>query len=363
MRARPDAADHAARVLAWYDRHRRALPWRAPAGGRTEPYRVWLSEIMLQQTTVATVGPYFAEFTRRWPTVGDLAAAALDDVLHAWQGLGYYARARNLHAGARAVVDRHAGLFPDDDDALRALPGIGPYTSAAIAAIAFDRPANAVDGNVERVMARLHALETPLPDAKPALTALAAALVPARRAGDYAQALMDLGATVCVPRAPRCVVCPLVDICAARRLGLVDALPGRRAKAARPTRRGMAFLLTARDGAIALRQRPAKGLLCGMMEIPTGPWREGAFDADAALAEAPLRAKWRVLPGTVRHVFTHFTLELTIAAAHAPTTRMTAAAGDLIWCPPDRLAAMALPTLMKKAIAHGRAGQRLETRQ
>ena len=198
--------EHASRLLAWYDRHRRTLPWRALPGAKTEPYLVWLSEIMLQQTTVATVGDYFRKFVARWPTVQALAAAPIDDILSAWAGLGYYARARNLHACARTVAELHDGRFPDTEDALRALPGIGPYTAAAIRAIAFDQPASAVDGNVERVIARLFAIRTPLPDAKPEIQARAASLVPQQRAGDYAQAMMDLGATVCTPRSPRCVI-------------------------------------------------------------------------------------------------------------------------------------------------------------
>jgi A/G-specific adenine glycosylase len=230
------AITHASRLLEWYDRHRRTLPWRAPAGERTDPYRVWLSEIMLQQTTVATVGDYFRRFAERWPTLETLAAAPLDDVLSAWAGLGYYARARNLHACARTVVEQHGGRFPEDEAALLALPGIGRYTAAAIRAIAFDQPASAVDGNVERVIARLFAIETPLPEGKIEIAARAAALVPRRRAGDYAQAMMDLGATVCVPKAPRCVICPLVSACRGRALGIADDLPGRAPKREKPTR-------------------------------------------------------------------------------------------------------------------------------
>src|ERR1044071_134699 len=217
---RPDPAA----LLAWYDRHRRDLPWRAPAGQRADPYRVWLSEIMLQQTTVATVGPYFDRFVARWPSLRALAAASLDEVLHLWQGLGYYARARNLHACARAVVERHGGRFPEDIAALRALPGIGDYTAAAIAAIAFDQPFAAVDGNVERVMARVFAEFTPLPAAKPRLRELTQALVPPGRAGDFAQAVMDLGAILCTPRRPRCVLCPWRSDCAAAAAGIAEEI-------------------------------------------------------------------------------------------------------------------------------------------
>src|SRR3954469_14784720 len=308
----PHAANpHAERLLAWYDRHRRTLPWRAPAGQRTPPYLVWLSEIMLQQTTVATVGDYYRRFIERWPTVAALAAAPLDDVLSAWAGLGYYARARNLHACAQAVATQHGGRFPEDEAGLRALPGIGPYTSAAIRAIAFDHKASAVDGNVERVIARLFAIDTPLPDAKIEITARAAELVPEARAGDYAQAMMDLGATVCTPRKPLCVICPLGGGCRALKLGIAETLPRRSPKAEKPTRRGLAFVLARKDGAILLRKRPPKGLLGGMDEVPSSAWREGKFLASQALAEAPVPARWQILDGLVRHTFTHFHLELT----------------------------------------------------
>ena len=344
---------HAARLLAWYDRHRRTLPWRAPPGERIAPYRVWLSEIMLQQTTVATVGEYFRRFIERWPTVEALAAAPLDDVLSAWAGLGYYARARNLHACAQAVVARYGGRFPEDEEGLRALPGIGPYTSAAIRAIAFDQPASAVDGNVERVIARLYALETPLPDLKAEINVRAASLVPQQRAGDYAQAMMDLGATVCVPRGPRCVICPLLAHCRASKLGIAEELPRRAPKAEKPTRRGLAFVLMRKDGAILLRKRPAKGLLGGMDEVPSSPWREGKFDEAKALEDIPVPARWQVLPGLVRHTFTHFHLELTIARATAATGRLAERAmPGAVWCPIDQLTERALPTVMRKVIAH-----------
>lgn len=348
----PDPRPHAERLLAWYDRHRRVLPWRAPEGLRADPYRVWLSEIMLQQTTVQTVGRYFLAFTERWPTVRDLAEAPLDDVLHQWQGLGYYARARNLHACARAVVERHGGVFPDAEETLRALPGIGAYTSAAIAAIAFDRPASAVDGNVDRVITRLHALDQPMREMKPQIRALAARLVPRRRAGDYAQAMMDLGATVCVPGDPRCVICPVMEFCEARRLGIAAELPRKAVKAARPVRRGIAFFLLRKDGAILLRKRPPRGLLGGMMEVPSSEWREGRLDREAALEQAPLDTRWRALPGIVRHVFTHFELELSLVTARLPTERAAAALDGAQWCAVDRLGEMALPTVMKKVLRH-----------
>src|SRR6266851_229805 len=331
------APSHPSRLLEWYDRHRRTLPWRAPAGTTALPYIVWLSEIMLQQTTVATVGDYFHRFVKRWPTVEALAGAPIDEVLSAWAGLGYYARARNLHACARVVADQHAGRFPEDETALLALPGIGRYTAAAIRAIAFDQPASAVDGNVERVIARLFAIETPLPDAKTEIQARAAKLVPQSRAGDYAQAMMDLGATVCTPRNPRCVICPLMQGCRARKLGIAEELPRRAPKALKPTRRGLAFVLANRDGAILLRKRPAKGLLGGMDEVPSSPWREGKFTAADALTEAPVPARWQILDGLVRHTFTHFHLELTVARATAMTDRLSRLAPGTSWCTVDRM--------------------------
>jgi A/G-specific adenine glycosylase len=347
---------HATRLLAWYDRHRRVMPWRAPAGERTEPYRVWLSEIMLQQTTVATVGDYFHRFVKRWPTVEALAAAPLDDVLSAWAGLGYYARARNLHAGAKAVVDQHGGRFPEGEAALLALPGIGPYTASAIRAIAFDHPASAVDGNVERVISRLFALKTPLPDVKAEIQVRAAALVPKKRAGDYAQAMMDLGATVCTPRSPSCVICPLMVACEGRRQGIAEELPRRAPKADKPTRRGLAFVLSNRDGAVLLRKRAPRGLLGGMDEVPSSAWREGKLVVAEALKEAPVPANWKVLEGGVRHTFTHFHLELTIAHAVAATSRLAKLAPGSDWVTLDRLTERALPTVMRKVIAHAVKG-------
>jgi A/G-specific adenine glycosylase len=346
------AAQLPAKLLAWYDRHRRTLPWRAAAGERTAPYLVWLSEIMLQQTTVATVGEYFHRFVKRWPTVESLAAAPLDEVLSVWAGLGYYARARNLHACARTVTERHGGRFPESEDELLALPGIGRYTAAAIRAIAFDHPASAVDGNVERVIARLYAIETPLPDAKPEINARAADLVPCERAGDYAQAMMDLGATVCVPRGPRCVICPLLEHCEARKLGIADDLPRRAPKAEKPTRRGLAFVLSRKDGAVLLRKRPTKGLLGGMDEVPSSDWREGKLALAEALRQAPVPANWKVLEGGVRHTFTHFHLELAVAHAIATTAGLAKLAPGSAWCTVDQMTERALPTVMRKVIAH-----------
>ena len=351
-RAAPIPEPDSATLLAWYDRHRRDLPWRARPGERSDPYRVWLSEVMLQQTTVPAVMGYFARFLERWPDVRALAAAELDQVLHAWQGLGYYARARNLHACARAVVERHGGAFPASEAALRELPGIGDYTAAAIAAIAFDLRATAVDGNVERVMARVYAVETPLPEAKPELRRLAAALTPARRSGEYAQAAMDLGATLCTPRKPKCGLCPWREACRARQRGIAEDLPRRRPAAEKPLRLGVAFWAVRADGAVLLRRRPDKGLLGGMMEVPSTPWRGAEWSDAEAKAEAPVCARWRRLPDPVRHTFTHFHLELTVltGAGHADVID-----GGL-WVPTDRLQDYALPSVMKKVIAYASRG-------
>ena len=322
-------------LLDWYDRHRRAMPWRAPPGTVADPYHVWLSEIMLQQTTVVTVGPYFLDFVTRWPTVGDLATASLDDVLHAWQGLGYYARARNLHKCAVVVARELDGRFPATEAELRELPGIGPYTAAAIAAIAFGRPATVVDGNVERVIARLRGVETPLPAAKPELTRLAGELTPGERPGDYAQAVMDLGATVCTPRNPACGRCPWEGACVAAASGDTERLPRKLPKKERPTRRGVAFWAVRGDGSVLLRRRPETGLLGGMMEVPSTDWREARWTAESAIAHAPVAAEWRSLAGMVRHTFTHFHLELTVMSAD----RVAGPAdGDLV---PDRPAGRA----------------------
>jgi len=339
------------RLLAWYDRHGRALPWRVRGGKRPDPYRVWLSEIMLQQTTVVTVGPYFSAFLQRWPTVERLAAAPVEAVLDAWAGLGYYARARNMHRCAQVVCADFAGVFPDNDEALRALPGIGPYTAAAIAAIAFNRRASVVDGNVERVVARLHAVKTPLPAAKPELRDLAAALLPLApavdfRYGDFAQAMMDLGATVCVPRTPRCDGCPLTKDCAGRAAGLAETLPRRAAKTPRPTRRGVAFWIEGPDGTVLLRRRPARGLLGGMLELPSTEWCEADWAPSETRAAAPVSAEWRPLPGVVQHTFTHFHLELTVWAG-------TVTGNDTgLWVRREALGDLALPTLMRKTVAH-----------
>ena len=299
-------------LLAWYDKNARDLPWRVGPGRapRADPYRVWLSEVMLQQTTVPHVTPYFLKFLQRWPTVTALAAAPDAEIMAAWAGLGYYARARNLLACARAVTERHGGVFPGDEAGLRALPGVGAYTAAAVAAIAFNRAANVVDGNVERVMARLYAVEAPLPDAKPELKGLAASLVADDRPGDWAQALMDLGATVCRPKGPLCLLCPIASACAALAAGDPQSYPRKTPKAERPRRHGAAFLIT-RGQSVGLVRRPPKGLLGGMLALPTTDWRPKPWTASEIDAAAPAPLTWRTI-GEIEHVFTHFALTLLV---------------------------------------------------
>ena len=349
----PDTAPgRAALLLDWYDRHRRRLPWRPPAGERADPYRVWLSEIMLQQTGVKTVGPYFEKFLARWPDVRALGSASLDDVLRMWAGLGYYSRARNLHACAVAVLRDHAGAFPDTEQGLQALPGIGPYTASAIAAIAFDRRTMPVDGNIERVVSRLYAVEQPLPQAKPQIQQLAATLLGPTRAGDSAQALMDLGSSICTPKKPACALCPLNDDCAARLRGDPETFPRKAPRKSGTLRRGAAFIVT-RGDELLVRSRPEKGLLGGMTEVPGSDWLAGQED-EAALRQAPLLkgvARWHRKAGVVTHVFTHFPLELAIYTAKvAARTRPPA---GMRWVPMATLDGEALPNVMRKAIAHG----------
>ena len=336
------------KLLHWYEEHARTLPWRTgpkdrARGSTPDPYAVWLSEIMLQQTTVATVTPRFGEFLTRWPTASDLAAAPLDDVLGAWAGLGYYARARNLHRCAQAITSEYGGVFPDTEEALRALPGIGAYTAAAIASIAFDRHAIVIDGNVERVTARLCALDAPIKKAKRAIREYAEGYWPAKRSGDFAQALMDLGATICTPRSPHCQTCPISSECKAFQKGTPEAYPLKAPKQAKPTRYGAAFLLMNDAGEVLFERRPDNGLLGGMLGLPGTEWTGRA--PDASFAKAPEKGRWR-LAGQARHTFTHFHLILDVFKKHS---RHKPQASE-IWLAPD---AARLPTVMKKALDVG----------
>jgi A/G-specific adenine glycosylase len=363
---RSATADRPALLLTWYDRHRRKLPWRPPAGERADPYRVWLSEIMLQQTGVKTVGPYFEKFVARWPDVAAMARASLDDVLRMWAGLGYYSRARNLYACAVAVTRDHGGVFPDTEEGLRALPGIGPYTAAAIAAIAFDRRTMPVDGNIERVVSRLFAVEDVLPQAKPIIQQLAATLLgesrvgdeksragdEKSRAGDSAQALMDLGSSICTPKKPACSLCPLNGDCLARVRGDQETFPRKAPKKSGELRRGAAFVVT-RGEELLVQSRPERGLLGGMTEVPGSEWR-AAQDDRAALKQAPeLKGvtRWHRKAGIVTHVFTHFPLELVVYTATVPPR--TRAPEGMRWVPIATLADEALPNVMRKVVAHG----------
>jgi A/G-specific adenine glycosylase len=363
------AAARPALLLDWYDRHRRVLPWRPPADQRPDPYAVWLSEVMLQQTGVKTVGPYFEKFLARWPDVAALGRASLDDVLRMWAGLGYYSRARNLHACAVAVLRDHDGVFPDTEEGLQALPGIGPYTAAAVAAIAFDRRTMPVDGNIERVVSRLFAVEETLPQAKPVIQELATTLLGASRAGDEksrardeksragdsAQALMDLGASICTPKRPACSLCPFFEACAARQRGDQESFPRKAPKKAGELRRGAAFVVT-RGGELLVRSRPEKGLLGGMTEVPGSDWN-ASQDDEAALKQAPRLGgvtRWHRKVGVVTHVFTHFPLELVVYTAHVPAR--TRAPTGMRWVPIATLSGEALPNVMRKVIAHGLDG-------
>jgi A/G-specific adenine glycosylase len=360
------AISRPALLLAWYDRHRRRLPWRPLPGERADPYAVWLSEIMLQQTGVKTVGPYFEKFLARWPDVAALGRASLDDVLRMWAGLGYYSRARNLHACAVAVRRDHNGVFPDTEEGLRALPGIGPYTAAAIAAIAFGRRTMPVDGNIERVVSRLFAVEEPLPQAKPLIQRLAATLLAdsragdensraadeGSRAGDSAQALMDLGSSICTPKKPACALCPLNDDCMARAQGDQETFPRKALKKTGTLRRGAAFVVT-RGAELLVRTRAEKGLLGGMTEVPGSDWL-AAQDDKLALKQAPVlkdTTRWHRKVGVVTHVFTHFPLELVVYTAQVPAR--TKAPEGMRWVPVATLGDEALPNVMRKAIAHG----------
>ena len=337
----------ARRVLSWYDQNARDLPWRVGpkaicAGEKPDPYRVWLSEIMLQQTTVATVTPRYDRFLTRWPTIMALAAAPRDDVLSEWAGLGYYARARNLHACAQVVAEGHKGIFPDTEDGLVQLPGVGAYTAAAVAAIAFDRPAVVVDGNIERIAARFFAVSTPMPKAKPELKARISEIWPKKRAGDFAQALMDIGATICKPKAPLCDECPLGDGCLARQHGDQNLYPVKAKKKEKPTRFGRVYALTNKTGKMLLEKRPERGLLGAMLGLPGSPWDEKSKSTDDA--HAPACAPWRKV-GEARHTFTHFHLVLDVYTAKAPARFRPKR--DQSWLDAK---ATSLPTVMKKAV-------------
>jgi len=336
------------RLLAWYDVHRRVLPWRAPKGKRADPYRVWLSEIMLQQTTVQAVGAYYRKFLTLWPDVKALAAAKQDEVLAAWAGLGYYARARNLHAAAKVVAGEMGGKFPPTAETLRALPGVGGYTAGAISAIAYDERQAAMDANAERVIARLYAVRTPMPKAKIELHAFGMALVP-ERAGDFAQALMDLGSAICTPKRPACPNCPLSADCKARKLGIQEQLPVKAPKMVRPLKRGAAFVARDRTGAVLLVKRPDKGLLASMLEPPLGEWSENFPSTAKALKQAPFEAAWKKRPGIVRHGFTHFELETEVYVADF--AKRPKFKGE--WIASERLRDVALPTVMRKIVEHG----------
>ena len=380
------------RLLAWYDIHRRVLPWRDPKGKRADPYRIWLSEIMLQQTKVQAVGSYYRKFLALWPDVKALAGAKQDDVLAAWAGLGYYARARNLHATAKIVANEMSGKFPLTAQSLRALPGVGGYTAGAISAIAYDEKQAAMDANAERVIARLYAVETPMPKAKVELHALCSALVP-ERAGDFAQALMDLGSAICTSRRPACPNCPWMSDCKARKRGIQELLPVKAPKMVRPLRRGAAFVALDKSGAVLLVKRPEKGLLASMLEPPLGPWEENFPSSARALKQAPFDATWKKRPGIVRHGFTHFELEIEVYMAEVanrpklichsqpsacgkrstrgegnpgvkhrpgskdldslPSVRETRASpGMTRWVNTDDLRKVALPTVMRKIVEH-----------
>jgi A/G-specific adenine glycosylase len=361
----PKKPNVAAAILAWYDRERRELPWRAAPGETADAYRVWLSEIMLQQTTVKAVLPRYAAFLRQWPSVKALAAAELGQVLAAWAGLGYYARARNLHACARAVMAEHGGRFPESEAELRKLPGIGDYTAAAIAAIAFGKRATPVDGNIERVVARLFVVTAPLPEAKPEIRALAGTLTPGKRAGDFAQAMMDLGATICTPRRPACALCPLRPGCRGFVEGLADVLPYREEKRERLTRRGAAFVALRSDGAVLLRKRPLEGLLGGMLETPSSPWEEARPNGKSLSHYAPLRAGWRKLPGLVEHSFTHFHLELSVYRADVGRDAKPKRASEPASCgfvARRDLARAALPSVMRKVLDHAFGSEARKTK-
>jgi A/G-specific adenine glycosylase len=335
-----------AQTLRWWDRHRRVLAWRVAPGKTPDPYHVWLSEVLLQQTTARAATPYYRSFIEKWPRVEDLAAAPTEAVMSVFAGLGYYSRARNLHACAKEVA-RRGGRFPSEEAELRALPGVGAYTAAAIAAIAFGRKTAPVDGNIARILARLMALEEPIPRARRAIASAAQALAPAERAGDFAQALMDIGATLCRPRNPDCSICPLARDCAAFRAGSPEAYPRRPAAKARPNREGAVFFVRRPDGAFLVRRRPPVGLLASTIELPGTPWANECLDGEFGVA-APVAARWRRLPGRVEQVFTHFALSLTIYAADFDGSPPA----GCLWVTPDAVATAGFSSIMRKAVEH-----------
>jgi A/G-specific adenine glycosylase len=330
-------------LLHWYDLNARTFPWRFKAHQTPDPYHVWLSEMMLQQTNTTAVIPYFQCFLEKWPTLQDLAASDLDEVLHAWQGLGYYARARNLHACARRVCEEYQGQFPQEEEQLRTLPGIGPYTAAAITAIAFRKKATPIDGNIIRVISRLFGIETSYPQSLPEIQGYAEQLTPETRTDDFAQALMDLGSTVCMPKNPKCSLCPWQQVCLAFKESKTEELPRKLKKKPLPVRYGIVFWLICADGRVTLNRRPEKGLLGGMIEFPSTPWREEKWTLQEALPYAPEPTTWAQLNPLVRHTFTHFHLELTVLQGRSLTNATVA-----LWDYPSNFVNHALPTVMKK---------------
>ncbi|HCX14096.1 MAG TPA: A/G-specific adenine glycosylase [Rhodospirillaceae bacterium] len=371
----PKILPKASTLLAWYDKYHRRLPWRSPPGKPADPYVVWLSEIMLQQTTVTAVRPYFEAFFSRWPSVEKLAEAEVEAVMTAWAGLGYYARARNLHKCAGIVAREFDGKFPDKQEELLKLPGIGPYTASAITSIAFQKYAVVMDGNVERVMARVFAVADPLPKSKAKLSEFARSLTPKKRPGDYAQAVMDLGATVCIPKSPRCNLCPWSDNCAGLAQGIAVTLPKKQTKTERPMRTGQAFWMVRKDGCVLLRRRPNRGLLGGMTEVPCSAWDSkpstttqstDSYGQNSSLelsntkisCEAPLlKARWKLIPGTISHTFTHFHLELSVVGANLTPAQARSLDGpEAIWTPVEKIGRVGLPSVMRKVAQHAIKG-------
>ena len=338
------------KLLNWYDQNKRLMPWRPRDGSRPDAYNVWLSEIMLQQTQVATAIPYFEKFLHRWPSIFKLAEANLDDVLIEWAGLGYYARARNLHRCAKIIVSNFNGIFPNQEEKLLELPGVGTYTAAAIMAIAFDAKATPMDGNFERVTARLNAIEKPLPAAKPLLKKYATMITPDYRSGDYAQAVMDLGATICIPKQPRCNECPVNDSCLSLKKGKTGVIPKKTPKRKKPSRFGIAFLCINTNNEILLQRRPDKGLLAGMMEVPGTPWTENPPSQAQIQNSEPFKADWQAVPGAIIHIFTHFKLEIKVLRVNP---KYCSDVDSLIWHPVDSFQNAGLPSLMLKIIKHG----------